>query len=191
MFNDPEYNRFVMKSTIRGLIYFTAMVGLFFIINLWMPENWKAILDPITKNPKLVYLVFFASETFFGIIPPEFFIMWAVKSTLDTYILKVLLFSILSFTGALIAFFVGKKIKNGGLYDKLLQSRFSKYVGYYHRYGGVIIILSALTPLPFATISLISATLGFKFTKYCLFASLRFIRFVIYGYVFWQGEGYF
>ncbi len=191
MAKDPEYFRFVIKNTIRGLVYFSVMVALFIIIKLWMPENWKAILAPITDSPALVYLVFFGSETFFGIIPPEFFIMWAVKSPLDIYILQVTLFSLLSFMGAFIAFFVGKKIKNGGFYDRLLQSRFSKYVGYYQRYGGVIIILSGLTPLPFATISLISATLGFKFSRYCLFALTRFIRFLIYGYVFWQGEGYF
>ncbi len=190
MLKDPEYKRFVIKNSIRGIVYFGFMLGLFIAIKVWIPENWNALLKPISQHPNLVFLVFFLSETFFGIIPPEFFVMWAVNSTLTVFISKVALFSILSFTGAFIAFFVGNKIKDGGLYEKLLQSRFSKYVGYYQRYGGVIIILSSLTPLPFATISLISATLGFGFKKYCLFALPRFLRFIIYGFVFWKGEGW-
>lgn len=190
MFKNPEYGRFIIRNTIRGLLYFVLMIGIFIGANTLIPENWQTFLDPVLDHPYLVFMIFFLSETFFGIIPPEFFIMWAVRSTLGLFIFKVALLSALSFLGAFIAFYVGTLIRQKGVYDKLLKSRFSKYVGYYQRYGGVIIILSSLTPLPFATISLISATLGFGFKRYCLFALTRFLRFIIYGLVFWKGDGW-
>jgi len=190
MIQDPEYGRFILRNVIRGLVYFALMIGIFIGLNTLIPENWQAVLDPVLDHPMIVFTIYLLSETFFGIIPPEFFIMWAVRSTLSIFILKVALFAVFSFVGAFIAFYVGTIIRRKGLFNKLLKSRFSKYVGYYQRYGGVIIILSSLTPLPFATISLISATLGFGFKRYCLFASTRFLRFIIYGFVFWKGEGW-
>ena len=186
MLRDPEYRRFVLKSAFRGVVYFGIIVGLFFIFKYWVPSNWKVLLAPVTSKPLLMFLIFFLSETFFGIIPPEFFIIWSSGNfPLEIYSFQVALMSVLSFLGALIAYWAGTKLHHGGLYNKIMKGRMKKYVYYYQRFGGAIIVISAVTPLPFAAISLISATLGFRFPKYCLYASTRFLRFIFYGFFFW------
>ncbi len=95
--------------------------------------------------------------------------------------------AVISFIGASITFFIGTKIHKSRLYDKLVNGRFNKYVLMYRKWGGVLIVLSGMTPLPFATISLISASLGIPYLNYAIFASTRFIRFLIYGLIFWHG----
>lgn len=186
MASNPEYRAFLWRSIIRAFFYFGGIVGFYFLYQYTMPENWKAILSPITDRPWLVFSVYTLSETFFGIIPPEFFVIWAVSSSIMAYSLKVAALAFLSFAGALINFYVGRQLHRGWIYRTLVNGRFKKYVGYYKRFGGIIILISAVTPLPFAAISLISATLGFSFNSYLMYASARFLRFLFYGIFFWK-----
>lgn len=185
MASDQEYRAFVRRSALRAVIYFALIVGAFFLYQTLMPDNWKALLAPINNHPQLVFLIYTLSETFFGIIPPEFFVMWATGFGLETYSLMIALLAILSFAGALINFYVGRHLHQGRIYRLLIEGRFYKYVGYYQRFGGIIILISAVTPLPFAAISLISGTLGFNFKSYLIYASTRFLRFLFYGIFFW------
>lgn len=183
---DPEYKRFLYRNILRGLLYFIGIIGIYFLAREYMPDNWYLLLEPFTSRPAVMYLIFFASETFFGIIPPEFFVIWALKNPLPQYVLMIALFALISYTGGFIAYMVGKKLHGGLIYNRLQNSQFRKYLEYYQKYGGVLIGISALTPFPYATISLISGTFGFPTKKYHLFASLRFLRFIIYGFFFWE-----
>lgn len=185
MKRDPEYRAFVWRSALRAVVYFGLIVSAYFLYQYLMPEDWKAILAPISDRPKLVFLIYTLSETFFGIIPPEFFVIWATKFPLHTYGWIIAALAVLSFVGALINFYVGRQLHEGRVYQFLIKGRLKKWVGYYHRFGGIIILISAVTPLPFAAISLISGTLGFRFHRYLYFASARFLRFLFYGFFFW------
>lgn len=185
MAGDPEYRSFVWRSVIRGVVYFGLIVGVYFLYQHFMPDDWKAVLAPISDNSRIVFLIYTLSETFFGIIPPEFFVMWATTFSLFTYSWMIAAMAILSFAAALINFFLGRQLHEGQVYQFLVKGRLNKYVGYYHRFGGIIILISAVSPLPFAAISLISGTLGFRFTSYVLYASMRFLRFLFYGFFFW------
>lgn len=115
--------------------------------------------------------------------------MWSASFTSSPLIYSFMVFmmAVISVIGASIMFFVGTKIHNSALHDKLLEGRWNKYVEMYKKWGGALIVISAMTPLPFATISLISASLGFPYLNYAIFASTRFIRFLIYGLIFWHG----
>jgi hypothetical protein len=186
MATDRTYRSFILRSTFRAVVYFGVIVGLFFLYQNLMPDDWKQLLAPVTDNAQLVFLIYTLSETFFGIIPPEFFVIWALGSTLPVFAVIVTALALLSFAGALINFYIGTKLHSGRLYQWLISGRLGKYVDYYHRFGGIIILISALTPLPFAAISLISATLGFPFRSYLVYASARFLRFLFYGLFFWE-----
>lgn len=181
------YNKFIFKNIGRALIYFAVILGIYFLFKYVFSDGWQEILAPVTSKPLLMYLVFFLSETFFGIIPPEFFVIWSVQPDIWIYSLKVALLAVISFVGgAVIAFSVGKMLKDSPIIRRFAQKFFLKYERYYKRFGGIIIVLSALTPLPYATISLISGLFDFSATRFYLFASTRFIRFLIYGFLFYK-----
>lgn len=183
---DRDYWSFILRSTFRAVVYFGLIAALFFLYQNLLPSDWKQILAPVADNGQLVFLIYTLSETFFGIIPPEFFVMWALTRPPLVFILIVAALAVLSFLAALVNFYVGTRLHSGRIYRWLISGRLRKYVDYYHRFGGIIILISALTPLPFAAISLISGTLGFPFRSYLVFASARFLRFLFYGLFFWE-----
>ena len=58
------------------------------------------------------------SEVILGIIPPELFMIWAISSKpIDSYLLYVVVFSVLSYTAGFSAFLFGKYLHNTWLYE--------------------------------------------------------------------------
>jgi membrane protein DedA with SNARE-associated domain len=54
------------------------------------------------------------------------------------------------------------------------------------KWGGLIIAVGALLPLPFAIASLAAGMIKYDFKAFLLFALLRFLRFAIYGFAIYQ-----
>jgi membrane protein DedA with SNARE-associated domain len=54
------------------------------------------------------------------------------------------------------------------------------------KWGGLLIAVGALLPLPFAMASLAAGMIKFNFKIFLLFALLRLMRFVIYGFAIYQ-----
>ena len=181
-----EYYQFILSSSLKALIWLAAIVGGYFLFERFFPHHWNQYLAPFTGQPELIFMIFFASETLFGLIPLEFFILWAKKEPLFTYMLYVILLSVLSYIGAFIAYWAGTKAKQITFLKRLTQlDSFRYYANIYSKFGGFVIILSALTPLPFATISFLSATFQFPVKKYILYSATRFARFAILGWFLW------
>ena len=188
--NRKEYYQFIFSSGIKALIWLAAIVGGYLLFEKFVPTQWNQYLAPFNEKPELIFTIFFASETLFGIIPLEFFILWAKKEPILTYISYVILFSALSYIGAFIAYWAGTQVKRFAFLKRLTQlDSFRYYATIYSKFGGLVIILSALTPLPFATISFLSATFQFPVEKYMLYSATRFARFAIMGWILWAVGG--
>ena len=183
-----EYYRFVAQNAFRGILWLSVIVALYVLVQLYIPAEWLSWTEPLTGNPPLMFLVFFLSETLFGLIPMELFIFWAKDQMLGLsgFSAYVLLFSCLSFLGGLIAFYAGVWAHRIPLLKRLSElESFQTYATLYRRWGGVVITLAALTPPPYATISFLSATFRFPLSRYLLYASARFVRFFIVGWGTW------
>jgi uncharacterized membrane protein YdjX (TVP38/TMEM64 family) len=157
------------------------------IAKTYITNHLSEIFSPLTDKPFLVYVLFLVSETFMGLIPPEFFMIWALNENAIIYIQKVAMLTSISYLGGLIAFSAGKKLGNTILMNRVLASNSAqKYLKYYDDYGGYLVLISAITPLPFALVSTISGSLDYSYWKYLKFASVRFIRFLLYGWIIWK-----
>ncbi len=186
---DGEKKRFVTKSVVRALVALLLIVGIFIIAKKTATEEQLAWLEPLTSRPVLMYLIFLASETFVGIIPPEFYMIWSLSENEWLYVQKVLLLAVLSYTGAVVAFAMGKWLNNTQLVQRLLKRKKARrYTDRFEKYGGFLIFISAVTPLPFAFISTISGSLGYSFKRYIPYASARILRFAVYGWIIWQAN---
>lgn len=153
----------------------------------YLPDDFKAWLTPLKERPFLVYSIFFASEVFFGIIPPEIFMAWATDQTIIQYIQVITLLTLLSYAGGIIAFYIGKVFSNTGFFRQIKRRQwYHDYSRNYRRFGGVLILISAVTPIPFALISMISGSFGYRFRYYIRFAAFRVLRFAVYGYFVWH-----
>jgi len=126
-----------------------------------------------------VILVFFISETFFGLIPPDLFIIWADHFPHRFLVLTYL--ALLSYLGGALSFKIGQFLRIIPAIEKFVNNKFKDYFITIRRWGGVIIVISALFPLPYSTISLVAGGMKFPERLYYLLGISRILRFYIYA----------
>jgi len=73
---------------------------------------------------------------------------------------------------------------------RYIRKRFlSKYQVLLNKYGAFLILVAALTPLPYSAISMLVGSFHYPMSKYLFWASSRFIRYAVYGFVIWEAIG--
>ena len=166
--------RLLVIASVIGVILFVAQSrinGFTDIINNFL-EKWDA---------PFVLSLFFVSETLLGLIPPDFFIVWSNTSSMP--FLMLILLAFLSYFGGLLAYYIGRSLGKYPKYRNWLVERFSSHFATFHRYGGFLIVFSALFPLPFSTITLVSGMIDYPFKKLALLGTTRLLRFFLYALV--------
>ncbi|MGY8933847.1 MAG: YqaA family protein [Flavobacteriales bacterium] len=173
---------FVKTSLVKALLPISI-----FIISLWLINeffiDFNDLFTSITSTfkPLIVLAVFFASESLLGLIPPEIFIAWAGKTEMPVFFLTML--AVLSYVGGIISFFIGKAISNMPSVYNYLEVKMDKHVKMIRKWGGFLIVVGALLPIPFAITSIAAGLIHYKFKNYLLFGLLRFVRFYLYALV--------
>ena len=179
---DETFQKFAQKYALRTLYSIIALIIVFVLAKEYLPESFTDVLEPIAHDYTLMFSVFFISEAVLGLIPPDIFIMWA--SVESSPLLFISFLAILSYVGGVISFLLGKFIGKRRFFERLVYSVRSQYEPLILRWGGLVIVLAALTPIPFSPISMLSGSLKFPFKKYVLYSLTRIIRVVVYGLVF-------
>mgnify|MGYP001324587431 CR=1 FL=1 len=168
--------RNILKVT--GIVLL-LLVGLYFLDKYVFDIN-GAFRNITEKLPAVyVYLVFFTSETLFGLVPPDIFIAWANSFQQPWLILTFL--SVLSYLGGVTAYKLGYWFRKIPRINNYLERRFGKYKKQVKKWGGIVIIIAALFPLPFSTICIMAGTMRYPFIKLILFGLTRFLRFFLYA----------
>lgn len=132
-----------------------------------------------TFSPVQIFAVFFTSESLLGLVPPEIFIAWAGKSASPILYLSIL--ALLSYLGGIISFFIGKSISKIPSVNNYLEVKMQRHLKNIRKWGGFLIVVGALLPIPFALTSIAAGTINYKFKYYLLFGLLRFVRFFIFA----------
>ena len=181
------YNYF-SKNLIKGFVYLVLLIGLIVLFKSLFRHQYDAIEHAVSDNYYLMFLIFLVSEFFVGIIPPELFMIWSSDDPWYHYITALTVMVIVSLFAGWLNYRLGKVLSGRQFFLDFFEKKlkFRRYQQRYEQYGGGIIIISALTPLPFALISLMTGTLSFPLKKYLIFASFRIIRFVAYGMLIWN-----
>lgn len=185
-----EYYTFLGQQGLKGLLWIAGIIGLYMLANYLLPDNWQEVLKPITASFPVTLLIFFLSESFIGIIPAEFFVIWAkTEHDIEKYIILVSILSLLSYAAGIFAFSIGSLLRTRPFIKNILQRPSSaEYIRLYRRWGGALVAVAALTPLPYGFFSLVSGAFRFPLRSYLLYALFRFLRFVIIGYAVWVLE---
>ncbi|MCD4745981.1 MAG: VTT domain-containing protein [Bacteroidales bacterium] len=184
-----EKTNFLIRNLINGLIWLVIILGLFFIFKNVNDKQYLEFLAPIYEHPTLILLIYSFSELIFGIIPPEIFMIWALtRGGITVYIYYISLFAILSYLAGFIGFLFGMYLKKTNFY-KMIKTRYlSKYEYYLKKYGLYLIIVAALTPLPFSGISILIGSVNYPLKKYLFYALFRFVRFAVYSFLIWEAR---
>jgi len=181
--------RFLFRNLGKGILWFAALVILFILARKYIPINDTSWIYKLYDKPLLVYLVFLISEIVVGIIPPEVFMIWALKSaSAKYYVMDVILLATISYIAGIVGYFIGRWFHGTRFYSFVREKFLNRYEKFLRRYGGFLIIVAAATPLPFSGICMIVGAVQYKFGKFLWYASTRFLRFAVYAYIIWQAN---
>lgn len=158
-------------AAIIGLILFNNYV---YNIN----DGLQAMTETFSRLGVLT--VFFISETILGLIPPEIFIAWSKKTTAPVLNLSIL--ATLSYLGGLTAYFIGRAALKIDSVKNYLEVKMAKNLKNTSKWGGFLILVGALLPLPFAISCLTAGMIKYPFKNVVLVGSFRFVRFAIYAW---------
>lgn len=173
---------FVKKSVVKSILPIALFVGALFFVHYFVVDFNALFATIIEKySPFTIIAVFFISESLLGLVPPEIFIAWAGKSAEPILYLSFL--ALFSYIGGIISYFIGRSIAKLPKVFNYLEVKMKKHLIMIRKWGGFLIVVGALLPIPFAITSIAAGVINYKFRNYLLFGLLRFLRFVIYALV--------
>lgn len=180
--------KFLISNGLKGLIWLAVLlVGYFIFDKLVISKNPELWLERFYSQPGIIYLIYFGSELFFGILPPELFMIWAYnKSDIPHYILNVGFFAAVSYALGYVNFLIGQFLYKRVIFRYFRKRFFRETWPHLKKYGLFLIIVAAMTPVPWAAVCLMVGSAGYPWKLFLLYALSRILRFVIYGYVVYQ-----
>jgi len=172
---------FVGEAVKKALPYIIGLVILIYAVNHFFDINQT--LTHLTEILPAygVLSFFFVSETILGLVPPEIFIAWAGKMYSPWFYLAIL--AVLSYSGGLVSYWMGRTITKIPSVHNYMVVKMEKQLKNSKKWGGFLIMVGAVLPLPFSIACLAAGIIEFSFKNVMLYGALRFIRFAIYGII--------
>ena len=182
--NNTEQNflkKYIIQKICWTILALLLVVVINILINKYAGGYFNDIAQRVSVNYTLTGLTFFISEILIGIFPAELFMMIYQSKGWDEYFLIVLILGIISSLCGFIAFLAGRYLNAAKIARMVvLQKKFKKYGDLFLKYGWVIIILAATTPLPFAMVSFIAGYFKFSPATFLkIVVPVRIVRFFI------------
>lgn len=178
--------RFLGKNFINLSLILTGIILLIFFIDLIFDLEYQyAVFQNFVDKlaPAWVFLIFLLSESILGFIPPDIFIVWGKARFPNYAYLIVTILAAISYLGGIIAYYLGKLIRRSPRVKRYVEQRYEKNFNLIEKWGGLVIIMAALFPLPFALTSTIAGIVRYPFKSFLLYGLTRFIRFFLYALV--------
>ena len=174
------YN-FVWQAVKKALPIIILIMAAIYVVNHYYDINAAFVQLTETLPAYGVTGFFFISETILGLVPPEIFIAWAGKMEYQWLFLGLL--ASLSYLGGLVSYYIGYIITKTPKVHNYLEVKMAKQLKNSKKWGGFLILVGALLPLPFSISCMAAGIIEFPFKNVALYGSLRFLRFLIYGLV--------
>ena len=181
--------RFLFRNLWKGMVWLGILIVLFiFVKDSEFIKNADWLLS-LSQEIWLVYVIFLTSEVVFGIIPPEIFMIWSLHHGItDAYVTNVIFLAIISYGSGISGYFIGRRFSSTRLYQRIHDNFLYQYKGVLRRFSGFIVVVGAVTPLPFSGMCMLVGTINYSLKKFYIISLTRFLRYAIYGYVVWQAN---
>ena len=180
-----KFYPFLKDTAIKGGLTILLFVAVLVVLELFF-FDFNTLLESLVANYSagIVFTVFLISETFLGLLPPEIFIAWSSKSAAPWLFLSLL--ATLSYTGGVIAYFIGKQLFLIPVIKNYIEVKIAGHIYNLRKWGGFLVFVGAMLPIPHSVVSLACGLIKYRFRDYLLWALFRFVRFGIYAMVIFQ-----
>ena len=185
---------FLIKNLVRGLIWFAVIITLFIVLEGYIQENFKSHIDDIRANPGILYGTYTLSEIVFGILPPELFMMIWILDDIDVsgFIINLSILTVISYGAGILGYYIGRTFSKTNFYQIRIREKYLKqYEKQLRKYGGYLVFVGAVTPLPFSATCMLAGSAHLDFKTFLLICSSRVVRFALYGWMVWTFPGWF
>jgi len=180
-----RFYSFLKKTFFKGsaaiIVFILLLVGLeLFVL------DFNSLLNHLVASysSKVIFSFFLASETVLGIIPPEVFIAWASKSADPWFFLLIL--ATISYVGGIISYLIGNRLFLIPGIKNHIENKIAKHIVNLRKWGGLFVLLGAISPIPHSLVSLASGLIKYNFKHYLMWSLFRYARFVIYALVIFK-----
>ena len=176
---------FVWESLKRAFLPIVLVGLVLFLFNKYVYDVNEG-LETITETFSRIGILttFFISETLLGLVPPEMFIAWTKKT--PEPILNLSILATLSYFGGLLSYFLGKMTLKIPAVKKYLEVKMAANLKNTKKWGGFLILVGALLPLPFSIACLAAGMIKYPFKNVVVFGVFRFLRFAVYGWAIFK-----
>ena len=163
------------------------IIVIFLVVKNYFKDGYTILMENVSDKPILVFTTFTLSEVFFGIFPPELFMIWALhQGGAAMYVTYSGVLALISFSAGLIGYAMGYQFSHSKLYQKFRNGKYGtdleKNV---QKYGGFMVFIAAMTPIPFSAICMITGASRYRFYYFLLISTSRILRFILYAYAIW------
>jgi len=181
-FNRSGFYLFLLRNLLKVLAVLVIIVLAFIFLEKHVIDLQILFSSVFAQmsNP-VVFGLFIFSESFLGLIPPDFFILWAQKFEMVWLIISVL--AVLSYFGGIVSYYLGFKIRDVKRLNDYLNIKFRDHLKKIRRWGAFFIVVAALFPLPYSIICMLSGIMRYPFYVFIWFGLARIIRFYVYALV--------
>jgi len=175
----------------QNLMKLGIFIAVFLVVGFFISKyviSTKEVFELIVQNTEswAVFLLFTISETILGLIPPDLFIIWT-KSEADTIgvnpWLLLSLLATLSYIGGVLAYYIGKLMAGMPKVHFWVSKKYKDLFVKFKKWGGFLVVVAALLPIPFSIVTLISGVSGFSSKRLLTLGLFRYIRFFAYALV--------
>ncbi len=177
--------RFVIENSLKLLLTIAIIVGVVYLINEYVLDL-SVITTYITEhyNKPTVLAIFYLSEATLGLLAPELYIGWI--QSLDYKWIWLALIALISYAGGVTAYFLGTKLHKLPRIHTWVDIKFAQQFHQIKKFGGLLIVIAALTPLPYSPICIISGVIDYPFKRFLILVMSRFVRIALYGAVLFK-----
>ena len=185
---------FLFRNLFKGLAWFAVIITIFVLMEGYIQQNFKEHIDTIRANPAILYGIYTLSEIVFGILPPEIFMMiWILDDiNVSGFVTNLAILTVISYGAGILGYYIGKVFSKTKFYQERIREKYLKqYEGKLKTYGGYLVFVGAVTPVPFSATCMLAGSVNLSFKNFLLICITRVLRFAAYGAVVWNAPEWF
>jgi len=176
---------FVWESIKKTILPILGIILVIFLFNKYVYNINEGLRNFTETFSRITVIsVFFISETILGLIPPEIFIAWSKKT--ETPILNLSILAVLSYFGGLLSYFIGRMALKVNSVKNYLEVKMADNLKNTRKWGGILILVGALLPLPFSIACMTAGMIKYPFKNVVFLGLFRLARFAIYAWAIFK-----
>lgn len=188
MEQEESKTSFFLKNLFKGLLWLGIILTVFLLAEDFILVNFEHYMDVLKDRPLILFSIYFVSEIVFGIIPPVLFMStWQMLGIpLSEYIIYLSILAIISIICGILGYYIGKYFSTTKFYQGIEERYLLQYNKQLKKYGAFLVVVGALTPLPFSATCMLAGSVHTSFPVFLMACSTRVFYFILYGWAAWS-----